>query len=101
MLKKQFETVWNQLRAKKAQLPFYLDDVKLQRIRGMRDLKVSFPYPVTILAVPNACGKSTVLFACGCLYDSRKVQHEAVRRYPSDVFPSFDSKQIGGSCASR
>ncbi len=27
--------------------------------------------------------------------DSRKVQHEPVRRYPSDVFPSFDSKQTG------
>lgn len=93
MLKKPFETVWNQLRAKKAQLPSYLDDVRLRNMRGIRDLRVSFPYPVTVLAGPNSCGKSTVLFACGCLYVSPADQRDVARRYPSDLFPRFSSIQ--------
>jgi hypothetical protein len=30
MLKRQFEKIWDQLRVKKSQLPYYLDDVRIQ-----------------------------------------------------------------------
>lgn len=95
MLKKQFESIWNQLRSKKAQLDDYLDDVRIQNIRGISDLKIAFPYPVMVLAGPNACGKSTVLFSCACLYDAKGSDQEASRRYPSDLFPGFKSEQEG------
>ncbi|NCQ28271.1 MAG: hypothetical protein COZ06_34690 [Armatimonadetes bacterium CG_4_10_14_3_um_filter_66_18] len=92
MLKRQFETVWNQLRMKRSQLRSYLDDVRIENLRGIADLKGSLQYPVTVLAGPNACGKSTVLFATACLYDSRATAG-GTRRYPSDLFPGFRSKQ--------
>jgi len=95
MLKKQFESIWNQLRAKKAQMADYLDDVRLQNLRGIQDLKIAFPYPVMVLAGPNACGKSTALFACASVYDAKGGNEDASRRYPSDLFPSFKSEQDG------
>ncbi len=95
MLKRQFESTWNQLRAKKAQLADYLDDVRIQNLRGISDLKLTFPYPVTVLAGPNACGKTTALLACACLYDSEAEADYPGRRYPSDVFPGFRTAQPG------
>jgi predicted ATPase len=94
MLKRQLEKIWDQLRVKKSQLSCYLDDVRIQNLRGIRDIKVAFPYPVTVLAGPNACGKSTVLFATACLYNSQ-TDNKGIRRYPSDLFPSFHSSQQG------
>lgn len=94
MLKRQLEKIWDQLRVKKSQLQYYLDDVRIQNLRGIRDIKVSFSYPVTVLAGPNACGKSTILYATACLYDGQ-TDEQGTRRYPSDLFPGFHSTQQG------
>lgn len=86
MLKKNFEQVWNQLRAKRPQFSDYLERITLDGIRGLQDLKVRFQYPVTVLAGPNACGKSTVLFAAACAY--KRIKDDPYSgRYPSEVFP--------------
>jgi predicted ATPase len=86
---RQFRTVWDQLRAKKGQFDTFLDDVRVQNLRGIRDLKVSFPYPVSVLAGPNACGKSTLLFSCASLYDAPEELKNSPKRYPSVLFPRF------------
>lgn len=85
MLRKQFELVWNQLRPKKAQMPHYLESVRIEGLRGIHDLRVQFPYPVSVLAGPNGCGKSSILFATACAYP----QQQGGRRFPSDIFPNF------------
>ena len=39
-------------------------EVRLKGLRAIRNLPVAFDCAVSMLARPNACGKSTVLFAC-------------------------------------
>ncbi|MCP4658008.1 MAG: AAA family ATPase, partial [bacterium] len=68
MLRQHLKQVWEQLRAKKAHLPYFLEEARIQGLRGIDDLRVRFNYPVSVLAGPNACGKSTVLFALTCAY---------------------------------
>ena len=46
----------------------FLDDVRLKGLRGIRNLRVAFDYPVSVIAGPNGGGKSTVLFACAAAY---------------------------------
>ena len=77
LLRRNLHQVWDQLRAKKAQMPQFLESVQIQNLRGIRELKVKFAYPVTVIAGPNGCGKSTVLFACACAYQvSAKASRE-------------------------
>jgi predicted ATPase len=96
MLRRNFEQVWNQLRAKRAQFSDYLERIVLDGIRGFKDLRVPFQYPVTVLAGPNACGKSTVLFAAACAY--RRVKGDSLSgRYPSEVFPDVRDYDIRGA----
>lgn len=64
-----FMTLWDQLRIKKSQYAQYLDQITIQNLRGISDLSINFNYPVTVIAGPNASGKSTVLFSCACAYD--------------------------------
>lgn len=90
MLKRHFEQVWNQLRAKRPQFRDYLERMRLDGIRGIRDLQVVFQYPVTVIAGPNACGKTTVLFAAACAY---KREGPSPGRYPSEVFPGFHTSR--------
>jgi len=47
MLKKHFEQVWNQLRSKRPQMRNYLERVRIEGLRGIKDLKVVFQYPVS------------------------------------------------------
>lgn len=90
MLERQIRTIWDQLRAKKASFTNYLDEIRLERIRGIADLRIQFPYPVSVLAGTQGCGKSTVLFALACAYnDPSKGPRELV---PSQLFPQFRSK---------
>jgi predicted ATPase len=85
LLRKNFTQVWDQLRAKKPQLSQFLESVRIQNLRGIADLPVSFSYPVTVIAGPNGCGKSTVLFACACAYDV-----PGARDYsPAVLFPNL------------
>lgn len=90
IMKKHFEQVWNQLRAKKSQYKESLEEVSIQNIRGIKDLTVRFDFPVTVLAGPNACGKTTVLFSCACGY---KVDGSKAKDFtPATLFPNLTTK---------
>ncbi len=90
IIKKHFEQVWNQLRAKKREYTEFLDEVTVQNIRGIKDLPVRFDFPVSVLAGPNACGKSTVLFACACAY---QVPGAKIKDFsPATLFPNLTSR---------
>lgn len=93
LLRRNLHQVWDQLRGKKTQMPQFLESVQIKNLRGIRDLKVKFSYPVTVIAGPNGCGKSTVLFACACAYDV-----PGRRDYsPAALFPNLK----GGSLEDR
>jgi len=92
LIDKQLHKVWDALRAQNTQRSRTLLEVRIQNLRGIRDLRVPFDYPVSVLAGPNACGKSTVLFSCACAY--RVPGHE--REFaPSSLFPNFTSSRTG------
>ena len=64
LLERQLAEVWKALRSQNTQRANALTEVRLRNLRGIRNLSVPFQYPVSVLAGPNGCGKSTVLFAC-------------------------------------
>lgn len=86
-----FTQIWDQLRIKKAQYNHYLDSVNIQQLRGISDLSIGFNYPVSVIAGPNGCGKSTVLFACVCAYEPTNGKG---RNYsPAALFPNLSVKK--------
>jgi len=89
MLLKVFEQIWDQLRAKRNQYSEFLEEIRIKNIRGIKDLAIEFNFPVTVIAGPNASGKSTVLFACACGYIAPG-WHYAY--YPSILFPNLKIK---------
>lgn len=90
LLRRNLHQVWDQLRAKKAQMSKFLESVHIRHLRGIENLQVSFGYPVTVIAGPNGCGKSTVLFACACAYDV-----PGSRDYsPTVLFPNLKAPSI-------
>jgi len=90
MLDYNLNQVWDQLRSKKSQFDYFIEEMRIQGLRGIRDLNLRFAYPVTVLSGPNACGKSTILFALACAY---KVPSGGVRDFvPSAMFPDFRTK---------
>ena len=87
LIARQLDKVWNALRASNVQRHHHLQEVRIRNLRGIRDLRVPFEYPVCVLAGPNGCGKSTVLFACACAYrDPGRGPKELA---PSSLFPNF------------
>ena len=93
LIDKQLQEVWNALRADSPQRHDTLRAIRIKHLRGIRDLRVPFQYPVSVLAGPNGCGKSTVLFACACAYrDPERGTRELV---PSSLFPNFVDPQRG------
>lgn len=60
----ELQTAWNVLRAQKGQRRFDLDEVQVRNFRGIKHLRIELRYPVSVLAGPNGCGKTTVLMAC-------------------------------------
>ncbi len=85
MILKNLEQIHQQLRSKKNDI--FLDAVNIQNFRGIQDLTISFKFPVSVLAGANACGKSTVLFACACAY---KVPNAGVKDFvPTTMFPNL------------
>ena len=64
-------------------------EVRIRRLRSIDELRVSFEYPVSVLAGPNASGKSTVLFSCACAYQVPGARGFA----PGRLFPNFSSRQ--------
>ena len=90
MLEKRLQELWANLMGKKPHMPHFLQEIHLDGIRGIGDLRVSFEYPVSVIAGGNATGKSTVLFAAACAY---KVPRAGVRDFvPSTLFPDFRPK---------
>ena len=85
--------IWNVLRASGSQRNYRLDEVRVRNFRGINDLRVQFPYPVSVLAGANGCGKSTVLLACACAYASDDVARPASS--PASVFPAFTDRLRG------
>lgn len=87
MLIRNLQQIWDQLRVKHNQFPQFLESVTIKNLRGIKDLTVRFGYPVTVLAGPNASGKSTVLFSCACAY---KVPNVGSKNFvPSTLFPNL------------
>lgn len=90
---RQLTDVWDALRSQRTQRDNALTEVRIRTLRGIRDLRVPFDYPVSVLAGPNGCGKSTVLFACACAYD---VPGSGPRDFvPSGLFPNFTGGGTG------
>lgn len=90
LMHRNLHQVWDQLRAKKAQMNCFLESVHIRNLRGIAELPVAFGYPVSVIAGPNGCGKSTVLFACACAYDV-----PASRDFsPAVLFPNLKSVEI-------
>ena len=87
LIGRQLEEVWDALRVSGDQRRHMLEEVRIRNLRGIEDLRVPFSYPVSVLAGPNGCGKSTVLFACACAYhDPERGARELA---PSSLFPNF------------
>lgn len=90
MIENRLRTLWSQLQGKKPHMPHFLNELRLQGIRGIDDLRLTFEYPVSVLAGGNASGKSTALFAAACAY---KVQGTGPRDFvPSTLFPDYRPK---------
>ena len=93
MLERRFSGLWWNLQGKKPHFPHFLTAVRLNGIRGINDLRVTFDYPVSVIAGGNASGKSTVLFAAACAY---RVPGAGVKDFvPSTLFPYYYPKSGG------
>ncbi len=90
MIDKRLKELWPRLQGKKPHMPQFLKAVRLQGLRGIRNLRVVFDYPVCVIAGMNASGKSTVLLAAACAYE---VPGAGARDYvPSTLFPNYVPK---------
>ena len=93
LIDRELAAVWDALRSQSTQRDHALTEVRLRYLRGIRNLSVPFSYPVCVLAGPNGCGKSTVLFACACAY---QVPGSGPRDYvPTSLFPNFTGGGTG------
>ena len=82
--------LWDALQGKTPHYRHYLHEVRLAGIHGITDLRVTFPYPVTVIAGGNATGKSTVLSAAAAAY---RVPDAGLREFvPSSLFPAYRPK---------
>lgn len=90
MIERRLHGIWERLQGKKPHLPHFLAEVQLKGIRGIENLRVTFDYPVSVIAGANGSGKSTVLFAAACAY---AVPKASVRDFvPSTLFPDYRPK---------
>lgn len=92
---RNLEQIWLQLRSQNPSRAESLEEVTIAGLRGIVDLRVPLPFPVTVLAGPNGCGKSTVLFALACAY---RVPESGPRDFtPTSLFPDFRRQaSLGG-----
>lgn len=98
-MKKNLKQVWDQLRAQNAGRRDKLTQVTVEGLRGIERLEVPLTYPVCVLAGPNGCGKSTVLFSMASAYQPAWAGPKDL--VPSSLFPDFRSKQAGLPTDSR
>lgn len=90
MIETPLRELWEALLGKAPHYPQFLRRLRLSGIRGIDDLSVGFPYPVTVIAGENASGKSTLLFAAACAY---RVPGAGPREFvPSSLFPAYRPK---------
>jgi len=87
---RELEKLWEQLRGRKPHMPNFLNEIRMNGIRGIQGLDVTFEYPVSVLAGINASGKSTVLFAAACAYDAPGANSKGY--LASALFPSYRPK---------
>ena len=91
LIARELREVWDALRASFGHREDALTAVHIRALRGIWDLRIPLEYPVSVLAGPNGCGKSTVLFACACAY---RVPGGSPRDFsPGRLFPNFRSRQ--------
>jgi len=83
----------DQLRAKKAQYQEFLEEVTIKQFRGISNLRVPFDFPVTVIAGPNGCGKSTALFACASAYNVPGTGNKDFA--PAAIFPNLKASSGG------
>ena len=95
LIARELREIWDALRAKSGERNDTLEEIRIKQLRNVRDLRVPFSYPVSVLAGPNGCGKSTVLFSCACAY--RPPGRGAREFVPSSLFPNFTSRQFAVS----
>ena len=91
LIDRQLREVWGALRANGLERDDRLEDVRIRELRGIRDLRVSFDYPVSVLAGPNASGKSTILYTCACAYDA--LGDGSGSLVPGRLFPNFSDRE--------
>ena len=89
----ELDQIWGVLRASGSQRHRRLEEVRIRSFRGINDLRVQFPYPVSVLAGANGCGKSTVLLACACAYGRLGAQRPEFT--PAILFPAFRDRLRG------
>jgi AAA15 family ATPase/GTPase len=94
-MEKNLKQIWDQLRAQKPQRKIFLEEIRIQGVRGIGDLRIPFTYPVSVLAGPNGCGKSTVLFALACSYSTGK---KPTSYTPTQLFPNFKPSNATMPC---
>ena len=90
LIRRELEEVWNALRAAANRRRSALQAVRIRNLRGIGELRVPFAYPVSVLAGPNRCGKTTVLLACACAY---RVPDRPRDFVPGALFPNFAGRQ--------
>ena len=86
MIEKRLRNLWESLHGKKPHFENFLHEVRLENLRGIGNLRVTFEYPVSVIAGGNASGKSTVLFATACAYKTPGEKNQ--RLVPSALFPN-------------
>ena len=99
LIARELRDVWDALRATNGHRGDALTEVRIRKLRGIRDLRLPFAYPVSVLAGPNGCGKSTVLFSCASAYDAPERASRDLT--PGSLFPDFNSRQPGVSSDAR
>jgi AAA15 family ATPase/GTPase len=57
-------------RVKKQNVAEYLLTLRLERIRQFKGAQIRFDFPVTALVGPNGGGKTTILLAAACIYQT-------------------------------
>lgn len=90
MIEKRLRDLWDSLQGKKPHFGNFLHEVRLEKLRGIGELRVTFEYPVSVIAGGNASGKSTVLFAAACAYKTPGSRKQLL--VPSALFPDYRPK---------
>lgn len=76
MIEQRLALLWNQLQGKKPHIEPFLSEMRLDGIRGFRNLRVRFDYPVSVIAGGNATGKVNRAFRCGVRLQGARCPHK-------------------------